>query len=325
MPKEEGGGEAMAATTYAMHRAASLEAKAAPNRAAGVGSGNANDGARAEQRAGAAAVAAVTALKPGSRQLQQIGVGVAGGAAAIVSSGGGGKGSNRNANDGARAKSAAKPAAKQSAAKPAAAGPSNAQIADMLMGLSKEAFDKGDKFKGVSFKKAAEAMKAHPVPITSGKEAQKLKGIGKGTATRIDDFIAGKSVSANAKVDANVFPGEWTNISGTLDADAWEFSNMSCEDDLTADDLAKVAFFGNRLNLLPSSWDAEGMGKRGREKHVTYAANGKWFTMQEVFDAVLGYAEDVPGRSHFRYSDHVFFEGLTLKYAAKTYEVNWGS
>jgi Helix-hairpin-helix domain len=45
------------------------------------------------------------------------------------------------------------------------------------------------RFKANAFRKAATAVEAHPEKITSGNEAKKLAGIGKGSVALIDEFV----------------------------------------------------------------------------------------------------------------------------------------
>lgn len=48
---------------------------------------------------------------------------------------------------------------------------------------------KGDTFRAAAYTKAANALKRHPKPILSGKEARAIPGIGQGIADRIQEFL----------------------------------------------------------------------------------------------------------------------------------------
>jgi DNA polymerase/3'-5' exonuclease PolX len=61
----------------------------------------------------------------------------------------------------------------------------------------------GDKagFKRNALMKAAMAVEHHLEPITSGKEAQKLEGVGKGSVALIDEFLESGVMGEKAKAE----------------------------------------------------------------------------------------------------------------------------
>ena len=75
------------------------------------------------------------------------------------------------------------------------ANPANAKLCEVLTELSDVMFKKDKEgepkagFKARAIKKAVASLKGHPEAITSGKQAQKLPGIGKGTGTNIDEIL----------------------------------------------------------------------------------------------------------------------------------------
>ena len=75
------------------------------------------------------------------------------------------------------------------------ANPANAKLCEVLTELSDIMFKKDKEgesiagFKARAFKKAVAALKDHSEAITSGKQAQKLPGIGKGTGEKIDEIL----------------------------------------------------------------------------------------------------------------------------------------
>jgi len=66
----------------------------------------------------------------------------------------------------------------------------NAALAGAFKELSDYEFKGGAQMKGLAYKKVSAALSDHPTPITSGKEAAKLPGIGKSSAEKIDQFLA---------------------------------------------------------------------------------------------------------------------------------------
>lgn len=70
--------------------------------------------------------------------------------------------------------------------------------------------DAGEKrkhgFRIQSFSKALDIIKNHPEPISSGAEASKLKGIGKGIALRIDEILKSGNLTEIDRIDATVDP-----------------------------------------------------------------------------------------------------------------------
>lgn len=81
------------------------------------------------------------------------------------------------------------PKAKKARGKPAATHSSNQALADAFAELSGFEFKRGEKFKGGTWSKVAKAVRDAEAPITAGKLAMKLKGIGKSSATKIDEFL----------------------------------------------------------------------------------------------------------------------------------------
>ncbi|KAJ0412280.1 hypothetical protein ATCC90586_006666 [Pythium insidiosum] len=57
-----------------------------------------------------------------------------------------------------------------------------------------KALKRGERFKGGTWSKVAKAIRDHDEKITSGKQAQKLKGIGKSAAAKIDEFLESGSL-----------------------------------------------------------------------------------------------------------------------------------
>jgi len=106
----------------------------------------------------------------------------------------------------AKKAAAAAPAAKKAPKTPAAAASSSAPLmgaATADVSLNNEAIArmcdeladvervKGDNIRASSYKKAAAAVREHPVPITSGRQAKKdVKGIGEKIALKIDELLA---------------------------------------------------------------------------------------------------------------------------------------
>lgn len=73
--------------------------------------------------------------------------------------------------------------------KPVATCEDNQELADAFAELSGFEFKRGERFKGGTWSKVAKAIRDHDMKISSGKEAQKLKGIGKSAAAKIDEFL----------------------------------------------------------------------------------------------------------------------------------------
>lgn len=67
--------------------------------------------------------------------------------------------------------------------------PSNIQIADIFGKLSAVYEQKGDNYRALAYRNASLAIAKHSVPITSGKQAMKLRGVGKSTAQKIDEYL----------------------------------------------------------------------------------------------------------------------------------------
>lgn len=81
------------------------------------------------------------------------------------------------------------PKAKKARTKPMATNSANQELADAFAELSGFEFKRGEKFKGGTWSKVAKAVRESEDKITAGKQAMKLKGIGKSSATRIDEFL----------------------------------------------------------------------------------------------------------------------------------------
>jgi len=62
-------------------------------------------------------------------------------------------------------------------------------VLDYLEVLRTEYLEAGDRWRMISYSKAIKALKAVEVPIVSGKQAQKLRGIGSGIAKKIDEVL----------------------------------------------------------------------------------------------------------------------------------------
>ncbi|RLO08396.1 hypothetical protein DYB28_003981, partial [Aphanomyces astaci] len=65
----------------------------------------------------------------------------------------------------------------------------NQALAEAFSDLAGFEFKKGDRFKGGSYSKVAKAIRDAEDELTSGKQAMKLKGVGKASATKIDEFL----------------------------------------------------------------------------------------------------------------------------------------
>lgn len=65
----------------------------------------------------------------------------------------------------------------------------NQQLADAFVELSGFEFKRGEKFKGGTWSKVAKAIRDCECVLTCGKDALKLKGVGKSSAAKIDEFI----------------------------------------------------------------------------------------------------------------------------------------
>ncbi|KAL4158360.1 hypothetical protein PRNP1_004138 [Phytophthora ramorum] len=65
----------------------------------------------------------------------------------------------------------------------------NQALADTFAELSGFEFKRGERFKGGTWSKVAKAIRDCESDITCGKDALKLKGVGKSSAAKIDEFI----------------------------------------------------------------------------------------------------------------------------------------
>ncbi|DBA02432.1 TPA: hypothetical protein N0F65_008646 [Lagenidium giganteum] len=79
-----------------------------------------------------------------------------------------------------------KPKAKS---KPVATCEENQAMADIFAELSGFEFKRGERFKGGTWSKVAKAIRDAEAPIITGKDAMKLKGVGKSSASMIDEFL----------------------------------------------------------------------------------------------------------------------------------------
>ncbi|OQR94218.1 hypothetical protein THRCLA_08220 [Thraustotheca clavata] len=70
-----------------------------------------------------------------------------------------------------------------------ATNPKNQDLAEAFAELAGFEFKRGEKFKGGSYSKVAKAIRDAEDKIESGKAALKLKGIGKASAAKIDEFL----------------------------------------------------------------------------------------------------------------------------------------
>lgn len=77
---------------------------------------------------------------------------------------------------------------KKERAKPVATCEKNQALADAFAELSAFEFKRGEKFKGGTWAKVAKAIRDATEPIDEGKQALKLKGVGKSSAKMIDEF-----------------------------------------------------------------------------------------------------------------------------------------
>lgn len=66
---------------------------------------------------------------------------------------------------------------------------SNQPLADAFAELSGFEFKRGEKFKGGTWSKVAKAIRECETEISCGKDALKLKGVGKSSAAKIDEFL----------------------------------------------------------------------------------------------------------------------------------------
>jgi len=94
----------------------------------------------------------------------------------------------------------------------------NKQIVDNLLELAE--YEKNvtrQRFKYVAYRKAAGVISKHPTPIRSGEEAQKLNGVGKKIAQKIDEFLQSGKMQKLEKIrasDSNVAIQELTKVTG---------------------------------------------------------------------------------------------------------------
>ncbi|KUF98475.1 Hcp beta-lactamase protein [Phytophthora nicotianae] len=65
----------------------------------------------------------------------------------------------------------------------------NQALADAFAELSGFEFKRGEKFKGGTWSKVAKAIRDCETKLTCGKDALKLKGVGKSSAAKIDEFL----------------------------------------------------------------------------------------------------------------------------------------
>ncbi|ETI51505.1 hypothetical protein L917_04830 [Phytophthora nicotianae] len=65
----------------------------------------------------------------------------------------------------------------------------NQTLADAFAELSGFEFKRGEKFKGGTWSKVAKAIRDCETKLTCGKDALKLKGVGKSSAAKIDEFL----------------------------------------------------------------------------------------------------------------------------------------
>ncbi|RLN46567.1 hypothetical protein BBO99_00005347 [Phytophthora kernoviae] len=65
----------------------------------------------------------------------------------------------------------------------------NQPLADAFAELSGFEFKRGEKFKGGTWSKVAKAIRDCEEEISTGKQALKLKGVGKSSAAKIDEFM----------------------------------------------------------------------------------------------------------------------------------------
>jgi hypothetical protein len=66
----------------------------------------------------------------------------------------------------------------------------NFALVRVLQEISAYYFKDKETHRGINFRKASESLKTHRFKVKSGKEAEKLKGIGKSTAKIIDEVVA---------------------------------------------------------------------------------------------------------------------------------------
>src|SRR4051794_36130692 len=66
----------------------------------------------------------------------------------------------------------------------------NAKLVQILTQLGNTEKASGEKFKAVAYFKAARSIKLYSKPITSGKQAAELDGVGKKIAKKIDEILA---------------------------------------------------------------------------------------------------------------------------------------
>ncbi|KAI9895965.1 hypothetical protein PsorP6_019240 [Peronosclerospora sorghi] len=79
--------------------------------------------------------------------------------------------------------------AKKPKKKPEAKCQANQKLADAFAELSGFEFKRGEKFKGGTWSKVGKAIRDCESEITCGKDALKLKGVGKSSAAKIDECI----------------------------------------------------------------------------------------------------------------------------------------
>ncbi|KAF0719190.1 Aste57867_1220 [Aphanomyces stellatus] len=80
-------------------------------------------------------------------------------------------------------------AAKKKRSTPQATNQKNQELAEAFAELAGFEFKRGDRFKGGSYSKVAKAIRDAEDVIKTGKEAMKLKGVGKASGAKIDEFL----------------------------------------------------------------------------------------------------------------------------------------
>jgi len=119
-------------------------------------------------------------------------------------------------------------------------------IIDALDQLKREHDSAADYFKSAAYKRAIPQIKSLQIPLLSGEQAQKIKGIGKGIAAHIDEILrAGrlKSVEEREKgrIERQVVVERFTKIWGVSSKTAGEWYSQGLREitDLTDEKLTK--------------------------------------------------------------------------------------
>ena len=117
----------------------------------------------------------------------------------------------------------------------------NQRLADLFVEMAREF--KGDRYRKRAYENAADAIRRHTIPITSGTQAQKeIKGIGKSIGAKIDEIIATGQLQfltdrPEDKIEKSKTTGLFEDIYGVGPVTAEQWYNRGLR---TLEDLAKI-------------------------------------------------------------------------------------